>query len=51
MYKAEQAKKEETEDRIVIESMKNKYTMLLLDKMRLNSYEMTYTAIMAGLLV
>ena len=49
MYQAEQAKKEETEDRLAIEAMKNKYTKLLLDNMLLNSYEMTDTAIMAGL--
>lgn len=49
MYQAEQAKKEETEDRLAIEAMKNKYTKLLLDNMLLNSYEMIDTAIMAGL--
>lgn len=49
MYQAEQAKKEETEDMLAIEAMKNKYTKLLLDNMLLNSYEMTDTAIMAGL--
>ena len=49
MYQAEQAMKEETEDRLAIEAMKNKYTKLLLDNMLLNSYEMTDTAIMAGL--
>ncbi|RXF30082.1 RepB family plasmid replication initiator protein [Enterococcus faecalis] len=49
MYQAEQAKKEEIEDRLAIEAMKNKYTKLLLDNMLLNSYEMTDTAIMAGL--
>ena len=48
MYQAEQAKKEETEDRLAIEAMKNKYTKLLFDNMLLNSYEMTDTAIMAG---
>ncbi|MGH2186262.1 RepB protein, partial [Enterococcus faecalis] len=45
---AEQAKKEEIEDRLGSEAMKNKYTKLLLDNMLLNSYEMTDTAIMAG---
>ena len=49
MYQAEQAKKEETEDRLAIEAMKNKYTKLLLDNMLLSPYEMTDTAIMAGL--
>ncbi|MCC9873705.1 RepB family plasmid replication initiator protein [Streptococcus agalactiae] len=49
MYQAEQAKKEETEDRLAIEAMKNKYTKLLLDNMLLNSYEMTDTSLMAGL--
>lgn len=49
MYQAEQAKKEEIEDRLAIEAMKNKYTKLLLDNMLLNSYEMIDTAIMAGL--
>ena len=49
MYQAEKAKKEETEDMLAIEAMKNKYTKLLLDNMLLNSYEMTDTAIMAGL--
>lgn len=49
MYQAEQANKEQAEDRLAIEAMKNKYTKLLLDNMLLNSYEMTDTAIMAGL--
>lgn len=49
MYQAEQAKKEETVDRLAIEAMKNKYTKLLLDNMLLSPYEMTDTAIMAGL--
>ena len=49
MYQAEQAKKEETEDSLAIEAMKNKYTKLLLDNMLLSPYEMTDTAIMAGL--
>ena len=49
MYQAEQAKKEETEDMLAIEAMKNKYTKLLLDNMLLSPYEMTDTAIMAGL--
>ena len=48
-YQEDKAKKEETEDRLAIEAMKNKYTKLLLDNMLLNSYEMTDTAIMAGL--
>ena len=49
IYLQDKAKKEETEDRLAIEAMKNKYTKLLLDNMLLNSYEMTDTAIMAGL--
>ncbi|EMW6352561.1 RepB family plasmid replication initiator protein [Enterococcus faecalis] len=49
IYLQDKANKEQAEDRLAIEAMKNKYTKLLLDNMLLNSYEMTDTAIMAGL--
>ena len=51
MYQAEQAKKEETEDRLAIEAMKSKYTTLLLENMFLSPFEMQDTKIMAGLQV
>ena len=49
IYLQDKANKEQAEDRLAIEAMKNKYTKLLLDNMLLNSYEMTDTSLMAGL--
>ncbi|WP_317163852.1 replication initiation protein, partial [Bacteroides stercoris] len=43
IYLQDKANKEQAEDRLAIEAMKNKYTKLLLDNMLLNSYEMTDT--------
>lgn len=49
IYLQDKANKEQAEELLAGKALKSKYTKLLLDNMLLNSYEMTDTAIMAGL--
>lgn len=49
IYLQDKANKEQTEELLAGKALKSKYTKLLLDNMLLNPYEMTDTAIMAGL--
>lgn len=48
-YQADKKQKEESEKDLVFEAMKSKYTQILLENMLLSPYEMTDTALMAGL--
>ncbi len=48
-YIEDKKQKEETEKDLVFEAMKSKYTQILLENMLLSPYEMTDTALMAGL--
>lgn len=48
-YQADKKQKEETEEKLVYQAMKSKYTQVLLENMLLSPYEMTDTALMAGL--
>ena len=48
-YIEDKKQKEETEKDLVFEAMKSKYTQILLENMMLSPYEMTDTALMAGL--
>ena len=48
-YKTDKKIKEETEEKLVYQAMKSKYTQILLENMLLSPYEMTDTALMAGL--
>ncbi|NEX53530.1 RepB family plasmid replication initiator protein [Lactococcus lactis] len=48
-YIEDKKQKEETEKDLVFEAMKSKYTQFLLENMLLSPYEMTDTALMAGL--
>ena len=48
-YQADQKSKEETEEKLVYQAMKSKYTQVLLENMLLSPYEMTDTKLMAGL--
>ncbi|WP_308410681.1 RepB family plasmid replication initiator protein, partial [Listeria monocytogenes] len=48
-YQADKKQKEESEKDLVFEAKKSKYTQILLENMLLSPYEMTDTALMAGL--
>ena len=48
-YQADKKAKEETEEKLVYQAMKSKYTQVLLENMLLSPYEMTDTKLMAGL--
>nr|WP_012881360.1 RepB family plasmid replication initiator protein [Lactococcus lactis]ABA47343.1 replication protein RepB [Lactococcus lactis] len=48
-YQTDKKIKEETEEKLVYQAMKSKYTQILLENMLLSPYEMTDTALMAGL--
>ena len=48
-YQADKKTKEETEEKLVYQAMKSKYTQVLLENMLLSPYEMTDTKLMAGL--
>ncbi|EGO9051940.1 RepB protein [Carnobacterium divergens] len=48
-YQADKKSKEETEEKLVYQAMKSKYTQVLLENMLLSPYEMTDTKLMAGL--
>jgi len=48
-YQTEKKQKEQSEAVLVKQAMESKYTRLLLDNMLLSPYEMTDTALMAGL--
>lgn len=48
-YQADKKQKEETEEKLVYQAMKSKYTQILLENMLLSTYEMTDTKLMAGL--
>ncbi|MGY0187157.1 RepB family plasmid replication initiator protein [Lactococcus petauri] len=48
-YQADKKQKEETEEKLVYQAMKSKYTQILLENMLLSPYEMTDTKLMAGL--
>lgn len=48
-YQEDKARQAETEDKLAIEAMKNKYTKLLIEHFLLSPLEMTDTALMAGL--
>lgn len=48
-YKEAKAEKEANEEKLVFQAMQSKYTRLLLENFLLSPYEMTDTALMAGL--